>query len=93
MKTVASIAFGIIAIVGFTWAGFAVASAVERQSEASSLAQIETFTMWTAGPQRVSLEEQSLERLPPRYSTYVTNEMLAKVTTKRNGSEFILASN
>ncbi len=93
MKTVASITFGIIAAIGFIWAGFAAASAFERQSEVSSFAQIETFTMWTAGPKRVSLKEQSLERLPPRYSTYVANSMTAKATTKRRGSELLLASN
>ena len=78
MKTPASYAFALASAIALFSARVAVASLVSEQSETSTLAQIHGHVLWAAKPRRIDPSAQSLERLPPRYSTYAANEHLMR---------------
>ncbi|MFS2180110.1 BA14K family protein [Rhizobium pisi] len=81
MKAVASIAFGIVSSVGACIAAASVASHVVADSEPRALTDLAARDLWTTKPVKVDPRQQHYERIPPVYSSYVT-EASAITTSK-----------
>ncbi|MEF0942702.1 BA14K family protein [Rhizobium sp. BR 362] len=79
MKAIASVAFGIASSVGACVAIASVASYVIAEPERHSFANLAAPDLWTTEPRRIDPGAQHYERLPPMYSTYVTNAPAVKI--------------
>lgn len=84
MKAIGSLAFGIALSVCASAAAASVASLVLAQpTEPPLLKSASAPDLWTATPVRIDRSQQNYQRLPPVYSTYVTNPVSAKRTSGR----------
>ncbi|MGO7902252.1 BA14K family protein [Rhizobium ruizarguesonis] len=72
MKAIASVAFGILSSVGACIAAASVASYVVADSEPHTFKELAARDLWTTTPVKVDPREQHYERIPPLYSSYVT---------------------
>jgi hypothetical protein len=79
MKAIASVAFGIASAVGACVAVASLASYVIAEPERHSFANLAAPDLWTTEPRRIDPSAQHYERLPPLYSTYVTNAPALKI--------------
>ncbi|WFU12726.1 BA14K family protein (plasmid) [Rhizobium sp. CB3090] len=78
MKAIALAAFGIASSIGACIAVASLASYVVAEPERHSFANLTAPDLWTTEPRRVDPRTQHYERLPPLYSTYVTNATAVK---------------
>ncbi len=84
MKAIGSLAFGIALSVCASAAAASVASLVlAKPTEPPLLKSASAPDLWTATPVRIDRSQQNYQRLPPVYSTYVTNPVSAKRTSGR----------
>jgi hypothetical protein len=84
MKAIGSLAFGIALSVCASAGAASVASLVlAKPTEPPLLKSASAPDLWTATPVRIDRNQQNYERLPPVYSTYVTNPVSAKITSGR----------
>ncbi|MGO8071655.1 BA14K family protein [Rhizobium leguminosarum] len=81
MKAIASVTFGILSSVGACMAAAAVASHVVADSEPHAFNDLAARDLWTTTPVKVDPRQQRYERIPPLYSSYVTEA--SAVTTAR----------
>lgn len=72
MKAIASLAFGILSSVGACMAAASVASHVVADSKSHTFNDLASRDLWTTTPVKVDLRQQHYERIPPLYSSYVT---------------------
>ncbi len=72
MKAIASVVFGILSSVGAAMAAASVASHVVADSEPHAFNDLASRDLWTTTPVKVDLRQQHYERIPPLYSSYVT---------------------
>lgn len=72
MKAIASVAFGIISSVGACVAAASVASHVVANSEPHTFNDLAERDLWTTTPVKIDPRQQRYERIPPLYSSYVT---------------------
>ena len=78
MKTVASLLAGTALAVTMLLGGVVVASAVlVPQEEVTPFTGLDVADLWTLAPVRVDPQQQTYERLPPRYGS---NVMIASTT-------------
>lgn len=84
MKAIGSLAFGIALSVCASAGAASVASLVLAEpSERPLLKAASAPDLWTATPVRIDRSQQNYERLPPAYSSYVTNPVSVKLTSRR----------
>ncbi|WP_075292955.1 BA14K family protein [Pararhizobium arenae] len=84
MKAILSLTFGILSSVGVCTGAASVASLVITEAPKNLVFRTASAPdLWTTTPVRVDLSRQSYERLPPVYSTYVTNPSPGKVAQGR----------
>ncbi len=76
MSSLASLAFAIVTSIGACVAIASVTSMVVAQPEGEKRLKMDSDTLWTSVPVRVDGKHQSLERLAPIFSTYVTERRL-----------------
>ena len=88
MKSVAFAVFGLAAALAATSAVATVGTIIHDQSQVSSLKSFSSMVPWTSAPKRVDVAEQKLERLPPRYSSYVTDP--GSLKTASNSGRFVV---
>ncbi|MCO6188368.1 hypothetical protein [Rhizobium sp. L1K21] len=88
MKSVAFAVFGLAAALAATSAVATVGTMIHNQSQPSSLETFSDMVPWTSTPKRVDVADQNLERLPPRYSSYVTDP--GSLKTAANSSRFVV---
>ncbi|RUM25105.1 BA14K family protein [Rhizobium vallis] len=81
MNAVASVAFGIASAVGACIAAASVASHVVADSEPHAFMDLSARDLWTTEPVKIDPRQQHYERIPPLYSSYVT-EASAITTSK-----------
>ncbi|MBA1346194.1 BA14K family protein [Rhizobium sp. WYCCWR 11146] len=81
MKAIASVAFGILSSVGACMAAASVASHVVADSEPHAFGDLAARDLWTTTPVKVDPRQQRYERIPPLYSSYVT-EASAVITAR-----------
>ncbi|TDW20739.1 BA14K-like protein [Rhizobium azibense] len=81
MKAIASVAFGIVSSVGACVAAASVASHVVGDVEPYAFNDLGTHDLWTTRPVKVDPRQQRYERIPPLYSSYVT-EASATMTSR-----------
>ncbi|MGR6432653.1 BA14K family protein [Rhizobium sp. PAMB 3174] len=74
MRSAATLTFGIASSIAMVWTGVAVASLVTPSSGSSPLRPMESDQLWVSKPVRIDTARQSLERLTPRFSSYVTDD-------------------
>lgn len=87
MQTVATLTFGIASSVAACVGAAAMASLVMANSEAFSLDPSSASDLWSVTPVRVDRRKQKFERLPPAYSSYVTEaSAITSVIRKRPAS-------
>ncbi|CAN7308965.1 BA14K family protein [Rhizobium leguminosarum] len=72
MKAIASLVFGILSSVGATMAAASVASHVVADSKSHTFNDLASRDLWTTTPVKVDPRQQHYERIPPLYSSYVT---------------------
>ncbi|MBY5336206.1 BA14K family protein [Rhizobium leguminosarum] len=72
MKAIASLVFGILSSVGATMAAASVASHVVVDSKSHTFNELASRDLWTTTPVKVDPRQQHYERIPPLYSSYVT---------------------
>ncbi|MBB4277931.1 BA14K family protein [Rhizobium mongolense] len=72
MKAIASVVFGIFSSVGACVAAASVASHVVGDAEPHTFNELATRDLWTTRPVKVDPRQQRYERIPPLYSSYVT---------------------
>ncbi|MGO8061344.1 BA14K family protein [Rhizobium johnstonii] len=72
MKAIASVAFGILSSVGVCMAAVSVASQVVADSESHAFNDLAAPDLWTTTPVKVDPRQQRYERIPPLYSSYLT---------------------
>jgi hypothetical protein len=81
MKAIASVVFGIVSSVGACLAAASVASHVVGDAEPHAFNDLATRDLWTTRPVKVDPRQQRYERIPPLYSSYVT-EASATMTSR-----------
>ncbi|QPB22423.1 BA14K family protein [Rhizobium sp. 007] len=81
MKAIASIVFGIVSSVGACVAAASVASHVVGGAEPHAFNDLAAGDLWTTRPVKVDPRQQRYERIPPLYSSYVT-EASATMTSR-----------
>ena len=72
MKAIASVTFGILSSVGACMAAASVASHVVADFEPHVFNDLAARDLWTTTPVKVDPRQQRYERIPPLYSSYVT---------------------
>jgi hypothetical protein len=72
MNAIASVAFGIASSVGACMAAASVASHVVADSGPPALTDLAAPDLWTTSPVKVDPHRQHYQRIPPVYSSYVT---------------------
>ncbi|MBX5132743.1 BA14K family protein [Rhizobium lentis] len=72
MNGIATVAFGIVSSVGACMAAASVASHVVADSEPRAFTDLAAPDLWTTSPVKVDPHRQHYERIPPVYSSYVT---------------------
>ncbi|MBB4190070.1 hypothetical protein GGE45_002521 [Rhizobium aethiopicum] len=72
MNGIASVAFGIASSIGACMAAASVASHVVADSGPPALTDLAAPDLWTTSPVKVDPRRQHYERIPPVYSSYVT---------------------
>ncbi|EJZ21234.1 BA14K family protein [Rhizobium sp. Pop5] len=72
MNAVASVAFGVVSSVGACIAAASVASHVVADSEPPAFTDLSARDLWTTKPVKIDPRQQHYERIPPLYSSYVT---------------------
>lgn len=88
MKSVAFAVFGIAAGLAATSAVATVGTMIHDQSQVSNLKSFSDTVSWTDAPKRIDVADQHLERLPPRYSSYVTDP--GSMKTASNSDQFVV---
>jgi hypothetical protein len=84
MKAILSLTFGILSSVGVCTGAASVASLVMTEAPENPVFQTASAPdLWTTRPVRIDQSRQTYERLPPVYSTYVTNPAPAKIAQSR----------
>ncbi|MBB2687861.1 UNVERIFIED_ORG: hypothetical protein GGD48_004980 [Rhizobium etli] len=91
MKGVASVAFGILSSVGACIAAASVASYVVADSEPHAFNELAARDLWTTTPVKVDPRQQHYERIPPLYSSYVTDASTRIASAARRDSASPLA--
>ncbi|WP_455873746.1 BA14K family protein [Rhizobium yanglingense] len=86
MKGIASVVFGIVSSVGACVAAASVASHVAENAGPHAFNDLATGDLWTTRPVKVDPRQQRYERIPPLYSSYVT-EASATMTSRARRSE------
>ncbi|MGO8369122.1 BA14K family protein [Rhizobium ruizarguesonis] len=86
MKAIASVAFGILSSVGACIAAASVASYVVADSEPHTFKELAARDLWTTTPVKVDPREQHYERIPPLYSSYVTEASASMASAARPDS-------
>ncbi|NKL37003.1 BA14K family protein [Rhizobium leguminosarum bv. viciae] len=86
MKAIASVAFGILSSVGACMAAASVASYVVAESEPHAFGDLEARDLWTTTPVKVDPRQQHYERIPPLYSSYVTEASASMASSVRPDS-------
>ncbi|MBY5698990.1 BA14K family protein [Rhizobium leguminosarum] len=72
MKAIASVVFGILSSVGACMAAASIASYVVADSEPHAFKDLTSRDLWTTTPVKIDIRQQHYERIPPLYSSYVT---------------------
>ncbi|NKK36384.1 BA14K family protein [Rhizobium leguminosarum bv. viciae] len=86
MKAIASVVFGILSSVGACVAAASVASYVVADSEPHAFNELAARDLWTTTPVKVDPRQQHYERIPPLYSSYVTEASASVASTARPDS-------
>ncbi|MGR9500128.1 BA14K family protein (plasmid) [Rhizobium leguminosarum] len=86
MKAIASVAFGILSSVGACVAAASVASYVVADSEPHAFKELAARDLWTTTPVKVDPRQQRYERVPPLYSSYVTEASASMASAARPDS-------
>ncbi|MDF0664034.1 MULTISPECIES: BA14K family protein [unclassified Rhizobium] len=86
MKGIASVAFGIVSSVGASIAAASVASYVVADSEPHAFNELAARDLWTTTPVKVDPRQQHYERIPPLYSSYVTDASTRIASAARRDS-------
>ncbi|AVC46979.1 bA14K family protein (plasmid) [Rhizobium leguminosarum bv. viciae] len=86
MKAIASVAFGILSSVGACVAAASVASYVVADSEPHAFKELAARDLWTTTPVKVDPRQQPYERIPPLYSSYVTEASASMASAARPDS-------
>ncbi|WP_064713782.1 BA14K family protein [Rhizobium bangladeshense] len=81
MKAIATVAFGIVSSVGACMAAASVASHVMADYEPHAFMDLAARDLWTTRPVKIDPRQQHYERIPPVYSSYVT-EAPAAIASK-----------
>ncbi|ARQ09857.1 BA14K-like protein [Rhizobium etli] len=72
MNAIATVAFGIASSIGACMAAASVASHVAADHEPHAFADLAARDLWTTKPVKIDPRHQHYERIPPVYSSYVT---------------------
>ncbi|MBX4862852.1 BA14K family protein [Rhizobium sophorae] len=83
MNAIASVAFGILSSVGACMAAASVASYVVADSEPHAFKELAARDLWTTTPMKVDPRQQHYERIPPLYSSYVTEASTSMASAAR----------
>jgi hypothetical protein len=86
MKDIASVAVGILSSVGACIAAGSVASYVVADSEPHAFNELAPRDLWTATAVKVDPRQQHYERIPPLYSSYVTDASTRMASAARRNS-------
>ncbi|ANL75706.1 BA14K-like protein (plasmid) [Rhizobium phaseoli] len=86
MKGIASVAFGILSSVGACIAAASVASYVVADSGSHAFNELAARDLWTTTPVKVDPRQQHYERIPPVYSSYVTDSSTRMALAARRDS-------
>lgn len=86
MKAIAVAAFGIISSVGVCIAASSLASFVMADPQPQKFASLSNPDLWTTSPVRVDVSRQHYERLPPAYSSYVTQASTVPAQRRSDGA-------
>ncbi|MBX4927305.1 BA14K family protein [Rhizobium binae] len=79
MNGIATVAFGIVSSIGACMAAASVASHVVADSEPRAFTDLAAPDLWTTRPVKVDPHRQHYERIPPVYSSYVTEALATEV--------------
>jgi hypothetical protein len=83
MKAIATLAFGIVSSLGACISAASVASIVMAHSEGHSFGRLSAPDLWTTNPVRIDRSKQDYQRLPPAYSSYVTDAPKVVLATRK----------
>jgi len=84
MNAIASLAFGIVSSVGACIAAASVASHVVAESEPHIFNDLAARDLWTTTPVKIDPRQQRYERIPPLYSSYVTEAPAIMMSAARS---------
>ncbi|MBX5102651.1 BA14K family protein [Rhizobium lentis] len=91
MNALASVAFGIVSSIGACMAAASIASHVVADSEPRAFMDLAARDLWTTRPVKIDPRQQHYERIPPVYSSYVTDAPAPVLT--RTASQAALPAN